>query len=152
GSLSAAQAQLALQNIQPCYGPLGPERPVLEYRHWDRVCFRFLIKGASADDEGIAKVRITTQLTDADGKTVGTSERTATALLQFGPTFAEAVTFPLPQSLKAPGEYTLHVTVKDERSGQTAAFGRKLTLLADGFAICAPGFFADPDGEIDLPF
>ena len=44
--LSAAQAQLAIQNIQPCYGPLGPERPDLAYHHLDHVSFRFTVSGA----------------------------------------------------------------------------------------------------------
>src|SRR5262249_55455549 len=60
-------------------------------------------------------------------------------------------TAPLPQQF-TPGEYTLTVTIKDDRTGQTAFFERKLVVLADEFAICSPEFFYDSEGEISAPF
>jgi hypothetical protein len=162
--LSAAQAQLAIQNIQPCYGPLGPERPNLEYHYLDHVSFRFTVTGARPDEEGIANVHIITKLiavrpaaqpapTDwVDGKVVGNSERGCAALLQFGPTFAEAVCFTLPKLLH-PGEYALTVSVRDDNAkGETVSFERKLILLPEEFAISSPEFYYDGDGQVEAPF
>lgn len=164
GALSAAQAQLAIQNIQLCYGPLGPERPNLDYHHLDHVCFRFTVTGARPDDEGIANVHIVTKLTAlrpatqpppptwVAGKCVGNSERACAALLQFGPSFAEAVCFTLPKLLD-PGEYTLTVSVRDDHTkGETASFERRLILLPEEFAICSPEFYYDADGQVEAPF
>ena len=152
GSLSAAQAQLAIQNIQACYGPLGPERPNLQYHHLDHVSFRFSVTGARVDEEGIAKVRIITKMTAANDVSVGNSERTCAALLQFGPSFTEAVCFTLPQQL-LPGEYTLTVAVQDDRCKEDViSFQRKLIMLQDEFAICSPEFYYDGEGRVEAAF
>jgi hypothetical protein len=162
--LSAAQAQLAIQNIQPGYGPLGPERPDLAYHHLDHVSFRFTVSGARPDEEGIANVHIATQLTAVrsaaqpppagwvDGKVVGNSDRGCAALLQFGSSFAEAVCFTLPKLLE-PGEYLLTVSVKDDHlKANPVSFERKLILLPEEFAITSPEFYYDGEGQVEAPF
>jgi hypothetical protein len=151
GSMSAAQAQLAIQNIQACYGPCGPERPQLQYHHLERVCFRFTVMGASADEDGQVDLHTSGQLVAPDGTSAGSGEKNAEGLMNFGPIYAEDIAFPLPQHL-APGEYTLTVMVHDQRTKQTASFERKLLLEPDELAICSPEFFYDADGQIAAPF
>src|SRR6516225_6492811 len=104
-NISAAQAQLAFQNVQACYGQYGPERTPLHYYHHEKVYFRYLVSGASTDKEGRVNLVTRGELTDADGNNVGSGEQTSGGVLQFGATFPDSVYFPMPASFK-PGEYT----------------------------------------------
>jgi hypothetical protein len=157
-TIPAVQAQLAIQNIQACYGPLGPERTQPQYHHMERVCIRYLVTGASTDAERQVNITTSARLTDAKGVRVANGSQTTGDFLLFGATFPDTVSFPLKREL-APGEYTLAVEVKDERTKAVASFERKLVLvgknldgLADEFAICSPEFFYDSEGLIPAPF
>src|SRR5262249_19401637 len=143
--------QLSFQNIQASYGPFGPERTQLQYRCLERVFFRFVVIGASADADGQVSIHTTGRLTAADGTLVAEGKETTGGFLHFGPAFPDVISFAVPQQLK-PGEYTFQVSIKDDHSGQSAAFERKLTVLPDEFAICSPEFSYDSEGDHGAPF
>src|SRR5262249_49572192 len=123
-SISSAHAQLAFQNIQACCGQYGPERTPLHYYHYEKVYFRYLVSGASTDQEGKVNVLTRAELTDPEGNNVGSGEKTSGGVLQFGASFPDLVYFPMPATFK-PGEYAVTVTMKDNRTGQVTSFQRK---------------------------
>jgi hypothetical protein len=147
---TAAQAKLELTKIQAAYGPLGPERKVLEFYPNDEILFRYRISGAKVDDAGKLDLSLVVQVS-AKGKVLFENKGQLKEAVVFGgPSIPGVAQMALTGGI-IPGEYTLQVTVKDNHSGETASFQRKVTVKANTFAIVAPQFFYDAAGKVPAP-
>jgi|GEM_PF-1689111 len=146
-----ALAELKLENIQACYGRLGPERTSLELLPFDELIFRFDVVGVTLDEEGNTDGTVGVKLTDAEGNSLlevnnplkgivalGGNRLPATASVQFNDAIPE-------------GEYVLTASFTDKLSKETASFERKLVAKPTGLAIVAPQFFYDAEGSVPAP-
>ena len=69
-SATAAQAQLAITNIEASHGCVGPARQSREYFQGDQVFFRYVVSGAQMDKAGDLNVEIALVLVDGAGNKV----------------------------------------------------------------------------------
>lgn len=146
-----ARAELKIEKIEPCYGPLGPVRTSLDVYPQDEVYFRFVVTGAKTNDAGQIDCTLTLQAADANGKAL-LKENTPLK----GPLALGGNTFPGNARLRLgprlqPGTYTLTVTIKDNLSGESASFSREVTAKEPGFRLVAPSFFRDAEGRVPCP-
>ena len=150
-AISPASAKMEVDKIEACYGRLGPVRKTLEFYPYDEVFFNFTVQGAKADDEGKVDIELAWKVLDEKGKEVLAKKGAMKGLIAFGSgSFPASVSFALPEPVIA-GEYTVQVTVKDNLSGDTANFEKKLKLKASEFAIVSPQFFRDAGYTIAAP-
>jgi hypothetical protein len=147
---TTAQAKLEITKIQAAYGPLGPERKVLEFYPNDEVFFRYRIAGAKVDDAGKLDLSVVVQVS-AKGKVLFENKgELKEAVIFGGPSIPGVANVALSGGV-IPGEYTLQVTVKDNHAGETASFQRTVKVKASTFVIVAPQFFYDAGGKVPAP-
>lgn len=146
-----AWAELRIENIQACYGRLGPERKSLTCYPLEEVEFRYVIKGVRVDAAGKIDGELTMQITDPNGKELLNRKSPLAAILALGgdslPGHASLV---LPPELPA-GKYTMSVSFRDNLAGESAQFQREIVLKPTEFAIASPRFYYDADGKVPAP-
>src|SRR5947209_8019695 len=79
-----AQAKVQIENIQPCYGPYGPERKTLDLYPFDILFMRFTIIGLKTDAAGGVDALIKMKWTDAKGKSLNETSFPSTGSLHLG--------------------------------------------------------------------
>jgi hypothetical protein len=148
---TTAHAGLEIRNIQAAYGPLGPERKVLNVYPSDEVVFRYLITGVKVDGEGRVVGELKLTLSAPDGRILldETSPTSGVAALGGG-SLPGTARVSLPADIP-PGAYTLTVTFRDKQSSETASFRRTLDIKASEFAAVALRFSYDPEGKVPAP-
>lgn len=146
---TAAHAKLELQNVQPAYGPLWPERPSDTFFTRDVLCYRFLVAGLQPDEGGQAGLDVTLKLTDAAGGLV-LYQPMPRATPWVGVPGSRCLAYAAAQLDRQvpPGRYTLGVTVKDTQSGEEATFSRAVTVQAPAFGVGACQLHSDPDRKV----
>jgi hypothetical protein len=145
---STVQAKLEIANVQPAYGPIGPERKSLVYYPGDEIVIRYTLKGVSTDANGEADVIISLQITDPAGNILLAKTVPTKAVVALGGSLVPGTaTATLGATLK-PGKYRLGVTANDKLSGESAAFRRDITLTKTIFTSVSQRFFMDPDGKV----
>lgn len=146
-----AQAELEIQNIQPCHGPLGPTRNNLNIAPHDEIMFRFDVVGAQVDAEGKIDVTQRMRLTGGDGKVLLDLKKSLKGRLALGgKRFPGAAIVSFREAVPA-GAYTFTVTVTDNLASSSATFERQLTSKPLDLAIVAPQFFYDAAGRVPAP-
>jgi hypothetical protein len=145
---SPAFAKLEIEQIEACYGRLGPVRKTLDYYPNDSVCFRFTVKGAKADDDGGVDAEVAIVLLNDQGKEAYSRKAAAKGPVAFGSdSYPLSFGFTVPELIVA-GEYTLKVKFKDKLAGDEIGFEKKLNVKATEFAIVAPEFFRDLNATV----
>jgi hypothetical protein len=148
-SAASAQAKLGIENIQAAYSPLGPERKSLDLYPYDELLFRFTVTGAKADAEGKVEGSVQLQLLDANGRMLGEKQDSAKGILALGgSSYPFLVRLPIQTP---PGKYTVKITVRDDKSKESASFQRQVTVKALDFKIVGIQFSHDPEGKIEAP-
>jgi hypothetical protein len=145
---ASAQAKLEIQDVEACYGPLGPPRKTLDVYPQDELHFRFVVTGCAADAEGKVDATLNLKLTNPKGEEVLSQTQALKGLLPLGGnTFPSSARVALGERVP-PGEYLLNATVTDNQSNEKAAFERKLNCKPVEFAVVAPEFFLDPEFKV----
>jgi hypothetical protein len=142
-SAPLAHAQLRVENVQACYGILGPQREVLEYDLCDDVFIRFNVTGAKADDAQVS-LDLTLDLIGPDGASVGHFAKTVGGTLHLNPSYPGFLQCPLNPKWKA-GSYTAKVNIRDNHGSGQVSFERVLHIRPTRFALLPPQFFFDKE-------
>lgn len=150
-SSSAAHAKLEIEQVQSVYGPLLPERKLLEFYPQDLIFFRYMIAGAQLSPRGEVDCDAVVRLTDGNGKEVAKNSVPFKGPLSLGgDTFAGAAYVVLNDQL-INGVYTLTCTVTDNLASEKASFSREIRVRPADFAIVHPRFYYDADGKAQAP-
>jgi hypothetical protein len=143
-----AHAKVQIENIQPCYGPYGPERKSLELYPFDILFMRFTITGLKSDAAGGVDALIKMKWTDAKGKSLDETSFPSSGILHLGGnSFLAFVQLRMPDQVPL-GKNTVTVTVTDNLSKETASFERQFTGQKTKLQIVALEFFHDADGKL----
>jgi hypothetical protein len=146
-----AAKPLALRDVEACRGRNGPVRERLEYYAHDEIEFRAWIEGHSTDDRGHVDIAWKLELKDPEGRTVVTDGGTRRGDPGVdGARLPYYVALPLPAE-PPPGRYSFAVTVFDRLAEKSASFSRELIVKPTEFAIVAPRFYYDAEGEVSAP-
>jgi hypothetical protein len=144
---TAAQAKVDITNIQSAYGPLMPERKVLEFYPQDLIYFRYMVTGAQVNSRGEVDCEAVVRLVDGNGKEVAKNTVPFQGPLSLGgDSFAGAAYVVLKEQL-INGAYTLTCTVTDNLASEKASFTREVRVKPADFAIVHPRFSYDADGK-----
>jgi hypothetical protein len=146
-----AWAELNFEDIQACYGRLGPERKSMTFYPLDEVLFRYNITGVRVNNEGRVDGGLTLQVRDAAGKLVLNNKSSVAAVMVLGGTSLPGTANLVLEPGSPPGKYTLSVVYRDNLSGESAQFERVLTLQPEEFAIVSPRFSYDEEGKLPAP-
>jgi len=142
-----AFAKLEILDLQSSQGPYGPSRESFDVYPYDELFLRFRVAGAKSVD-GKIKGDVTIRITSTGGKVVYNKPNRVTKELSLGgDTFFLQGGIPLPGEFK-PGAYMLHVSYRDDGSGESASTEEKFNCLPISFQIIMPRFFRDPDFRV----
>src|SRR5580765_5482438 len=149
-AVSPASAKLGVNKIEACYGRLGPVRKTLDFYIYDEAVFRFIVTGAKAKD-GTVDVSCDWRLVDDKGKVVMSDKLPGKVSLAFGiDSLPYSVGFFLPLT-ESPGDFVLHVKLKDNVSAEETGFEKKLKMKTTEFAIVTPRFYYDEKFTVLAP-
>jgi hypothetical protein len=149
-SAVSAGADLAIEDMKACHGPIGPERKDLTFYPFDELFFRYKVVGAKIED-GKVDLSETVRLLDPKGKEVLKKNLDLKGLLPLGGTTMPAMTNINVGSTLPAGEYTLQIAVKDNLGGKTVTVEKKLTAKPAEFTLLAPRFSYDARGVSPAP-
>jgi len=149
GVVFAQAGNLALTNVRPTYGLLGPARADTRVLPGDSLGLEFDIEGIAVGADGKVQYSMGLEVTDDKGK-VGYRQlpRDQEALASLGGKSVAAQAH-LDIGLDQPaGDYTVKVTVTDRASKQTQSFTQKLQVLPADFGIVQLRTTSDPEGVV----
>jgi hypothetical protein len=146
--VTPAWAELAIRDVTPTYGPLGPARKSLAVPAGDELYFRYAITGVRTDAAGRVDGELHVQLTGPNGQALLDDKRPINGLLALG-----GQTLPATANVSfgpetPAGDYTMTVTVRDKLSGESASFQRKVTCTKAAFALVRLRLSHDERGTI----
>jgi hypothetical protein len=140
---------LALTNVRPTHGLLGPARADLRVLPGDTLWLEFAIEGITVGADGKVQYSMALEVADSKGKAIfrqNPADLEALASLGGRSVPAQAhVDIGLDQPA---GDYTVKVTVTDRASKQTQSFTQKLSVLQAGFGIVQLKATSDPEGTV----
>jgi hypothetical protein len=149
-SAVSAGADLAIEDMKACHGPVGPERKELTIYPFDELFFRYKVVGAKIED-GKVDLSETIRLLDPKGKEVLERNLEVKGLLPLGGESLPAMTNINVGANLSPGEYTLQIVLKDNLAGKTTTVEKKLTAKPTEFTLVAPRFSYDARGVSPAP-
>ena len=154
-ALSTAPAQggdLKLTNVRMTVGELGPKRPSDKFLPGDILFIGYDITGLTIEQEGIAKYKMSMEVTDAAGKSI--FKQDAKELEDFIPLRGNSiparayVVIGLDQDA---GNYTCKVTVEDPKTKAKDTLSAKFEVTKREYGIVAVYASMDPRGQISAP-
>jgi hypothetical protein len=140
---------LAVTNVRPTHGLLGPLRPDYQLVPGDTLYLEFDIEGITVEANGKVLYSMSLEAADAKGKVIYRQNPTnQEALASLGGKSVPAVA-QLDIGLDQPaGDLTLKVSVTDRANKQTRAFSEKVKVLPADFGIVQLKVTADPEGAV----
>jgi hypothetical protein len=149
-AFSVAQDQtsnLAVTNVHPIHGLLGPLRPDCRVLPGDTLYLEFDIEGITVAADGKVLYSMSLEAMDAKGKVIyRQNPANQEALASLGGKSVPALA-QLDVGLDQPaGDLTLKVAVTDRVNKQTQAFTQKVEVLPADFGIVQLKVTADPEG------
>lgn len=142
--VASNQSALKIENSRLTYGAPGPDRASAQVFPGDEVYLSFELSGFQADPNGVAKIKLTTEVFGKEGKLEykqDSGEAPALDLFKGGKLHLNArvdVGGKTP-----PGTYKVKVTATDVVGKGTASTEKEVTLLEPTLAVVKAGLFAD---------
>jgi hypothetical protein len=145
----AQVGNLALTNVRPTQGLLGPARADSRVLPGDTLWLEFDIEGITVAADGKVQYSMALEVTDSNGKVAFRQNPTdLETLASLGGKSVPAQAH-VDVGLDQPaGDYTVKVTVTDRASKQTQSFTQKLQVLPAAFGIVQLKATSDPDGTV----
>lgn len=141
------RAELKIEHIQAAIGPYWPSKTDNIYHPGDVISYRYLVSGLGVNEKKSIDATVSWTMKTADGKKIDGKTQTWNYLPALGQGTAPHMTAIEVTNKYTPGEYTLHVDVKDHISEKKASFERTLVIKPEEWAISAVAFFHDPEGR-----
>jgi hypothetical protein len=146
-SATPSAGDLALTNIRPTYGVLGPRRSAKAFLPGDSVFVTFDIQGITTDRDGKILYSVATEVSDSTGKVpFRQPARDLEAIAALGgdtlPAYAQ-VDIGLEQPA---GNYTLKLTVTDRSNGKSKTLTVPFQVLPKAFGIVRLTVTSDSEG------
>jgi hypothetical protein len=152
GLVPGAENSLALTNVRPTYGIMGPPRPDNKVLPGDSYVICFDVEGIQADGNGKVRYSMGMQVADASGKvlfkqvpkdheadiSLGGNSMPAFVTLNVGPD-------------QPPGEYKVTVTVTDRSNGATGSTTTTGEVIPKTFGLVHMNLSSDAMGNFPAP-
>jgi len=142
--VASDQSALKIDNSRLTYGSPGPDRSSAQVFPGDEVYLSFELSGFQTDPNGVAKVKLTTEVFGKDGKLEykqDSGESPALDLFKGGKLHLNARVDV--GNKTAAGTYKVKVTAVDVVGKGTASTEKEVTLLEPALAVVRAGLFAD---------
>lgn len=145
------QADLTLANVRPTFGVLGPARAEGKVVPGDTYHLAFDIVGVKVDEDGKVRYSMGLQVSNAQGKTIFSSEPTNLEVYNTlgGNSVPATAQIHIPPDQPA-GELTIKVNVTDRSSNAKAELTRKVEVGAKEFALVRLSTAADPGNHTSV--
>ena len=147
GFAGGLRAEVKIEHIQAANGPYWPSISNAVYHPGDIVSFRYLVTGMKLDSKKMIDGSVSYTVTDSKGKKVEGKSQPWTYAPALGKGTAPHMTAFDVTDTYQPGEYKVHVEVKDHISEEKVSFDRMVTIRPSEWAISAVAFFHDPEGR-----
>lgn len=151
-TIPAQGGELKISNVRLTVGELGPNRQNSKLIPGDILFISYDINGLNIEPDGVAKYRMSMEVTDAAGKSI--FKQDPRELNEFVPLRGNTiparafVTIGLDQD---PGNYVCKVTVEDPKTKSKDTLATKFEVVKREFAIVAVYTTADLKGEVSAP-